>query len=154
MTLRSKPAKLLSLINYIMLFALILVGCGEESNGNNSIGSASRPTDPYTNLQPRQVMEIYLKAYQSQDWKTCKALLASSVYFKSPDEFELIAQSQRKKYGTIENVFISDQSDLGSTFHFWVSVKYSKEEKELGANSPFEINRINNSWKIESFPYL
>ena len=134
----------------LSLFPILpLTACGNEAKSG-----AAATTDTYANLSARQVMETYAKAYQSEDWGTCKKLLASSVSFKSADEFELRANSVRKEQGPIENLSIISEADQGATFIYRVAIKYQNRSQPYTFADAFEIQRINNTWKITNFPYV
>ena len=124
-----------------------LSGCGDNnSSPNNSSPNTASTTlissvsggsgsggaaDPYENLDPQQVIDTYLKAYQAGDWPKCLALISPSVKagWTSPDELSLkAAQAQREggplvidRYGPLQ----------GSPDNFLVI-----SHRELPANAP------------------
>lgn len=147
-------------------------------DGGAAAANATKAADAYASYTPQQVIDTYLKAYQAEDFETCKALIAliSKAVWQSPDEFDLKVKALDKKGKfVLKNYGVSD--DEGSKITFGVTYQRvpSADQptptqgvrlgdaatavpasptllQDLGGS--LTVVRTNNTWKIETYSYM
>ena len=192
---RTHTKELMAIIAISTLIVLIglLAACGDATTivtTSTSTTAAAGPggnagadaTDPYTGLNAEQVLDTYLKAYQNQDFETCRALLSKEVLagWSSPDELKLQAEAQEKQFGRLQIKIFGLLYDQGSTVTYLV--QYTRTggsptptaqilipaspivptATQPGAptatpivrSANFELRRENNTWKISNYTVI
>lgn len=174
-----------------LILAATLAACGDTATPatNNSTGAipgdggaaaanATKAADAYASYTPQQVIDTYLKAYQAEDFETCKALIApvSQAAWQSPDEFDLKVKALDKKGKFVLKTYgVSD--DEGSKITYGVTyqrvptgnqstptqgVRLGDAATAVPASpTPLQdldgsltVVRTNNTWKIETYSYM
>lgn len=128
---------------------------------------------------PQQVVDTFLKAYAADDFATCKALIAPmSSAWSSPDEFDLNVKAMDRKGKLIVTKFGLDE-DEGSKVFFFVDYhrvpsanqptstqgvrlgNAAQQDTSAATSTPIvdfftdiTLERVNNTWKIETFDYI
>lgn len=146
--------------------------------GAATSNAAKSGVDTYASYTPQQVIDTFLKAYAADDFATCKALIAPmSSDWRSPDEFDLNVKAMDKKGKLVVTKFGLDEDEGSKVFFF---VDYHRvpsanqptptqgvrlgdaEQQDTSATSipladsftDITLERVNNSWKIESWDYI
>ena len=161
-------------IIFMLLYIFQIESCGNneaynqispDGNGSSQIGiiKAAQNTqdgeaDLFASLSAEQVVQIFLKAYQTHDYTTCKALISPLVIagWTSADQFELEEKRTEQTRGAVTSYSygILEGSDTGSKIEYVVRLDRPQSKTPgvtpVGGSytSSLKLQREHNTWKI------